>query len=320
MTVSQGERHAESAEPRLGAMMNPPRLVLIFREYAPGRIDEPANLSEFESLLEYAVEVGRSRWPQFDLPAEVFVRYLAQRLPEATPEKTLKQVLEGLRLADLHLACACVNKVPGADEALEEYCLTKVRLSLKQPDSVVDEICQNLRIQLLLDTPQVGPQIAAYKGKGSLPSWARVIAVNMLLKQANPGPVKTDENVLAALEALPAPGPSTEFELIKRRCYLEFRQALQQAFAALSREQRNLLRFYFVDRLTTTEISELFRVGQPTVSRWLKRTREQIHEETKHRLKERLRLSSQEFESLVEDIMSRFDLSLSQVLEEEEES
>jgi RNA polymerase sigma-70 factor len=58
----------------------------------------------------------------------------------------------------------------------------------------------------------------------------------------------------------------------------------------------------------------LFGKDQSTISRWLKDVRERVYEETKRRLQERLRLSSQEFESLMSAIQSKFDVSLSQLL------
>lgn len=69
------------------------------------------------------------------------------------------------------------------------------------------------------------------------------------------------------LEALPAPGIDAELDLIKQRHQKEFRQALREAFSALTSDERHLLRLYFVDRLSTTELGALLRVNQSTVSR-----------------------------------------------------
>jgi RNA polymerase sigma-70 factor len=147
----------------------------------------------------------------------------------------------------------------------------------------------------------------------------RVIAVRMALKRGAAAKETSDEGALAALEAMPASGQDAELELIKRRYRHEFRQAVGESFAALSSDQRYLLRLHFIDKLPTTKMGPLFGKDQSTISRWLKEAREQVYEDTKRRLQERLRLSSQEFQSLMDVIKSRFEMSLSQLLNEKEE-
>ncbi|HSP81478.1 MAG TPA: RNA polymerase subunit sigma-70, partial [Myxococcaceae bacterium] len=145
-----------------------------------------------------------------------------------------------------------------------------------------------------------------------------VIATRMLMKQVGAGPEQPKEDVLELLEAMPAPGRDVEMDLIRRRHQREFREVLREAFAALKGEQRNLLSLRHVDRLTTTQVARVFQVNQSTISRRLEQVHQEVYEETKRRLKERLRLSSREFESLLEDIRSQFELSLSQLLREDE--
>jgi RNA polymerase sigma-70 factor, ECF subfamily len=110
----------------------------------------------------------------------------------------------------------------------------------------------------------------------------------------------------------------TRIELIKRRYRREFRQALYEAFAELSSEQRYQLRLHFIEKLSTTEMGAMFYVNQSTVSRWLKNARRAVHEGTKRRLQERLGLSSNEFTSLLNAIESQLELSVSQVFKEPE--
>jgi RNA polymerase sigma-70 factor len=100
------------------------------------------------------------------------------------------------------------------------------------------EVCQKVRIHLLLGTSEAGPQIAEYTGRGALLSWIRVIAVRMAITQGGLVRETGEENILAALEAMPAPGPDPEFELLKRRYHREFSQAVRESFAAVSSEQR----------------------------------------------------------------------------------
>jgi len=302
-------------------MREPLKLAVTFLDDSLVRAAVPGDSAEIEGLLRRAWETGRGPWPQVVLRAEVFVPHLIQRLPEARAGSLLVPLLEQLALADLYLACACVHGVPAAIETLERHYLAKLPALLgylKLPAAMLDDVCQRVRIHLLLGTTDAGPRLAEYTGRGALLSWIRVIAARMALKHKQGTSVRErpDENVLAALEALPAPGLDVEFDLIKRRYHREFRQAVREAFAALSSEQRHLLRLHLVDRLSTTEMGPLFRVNQSTISRWIKSARQAVYEETKRRLQERLGLSSHEFESLLADLESQLDLSLSQVLKE----
>lgn len=279
--------------------------------------------AEIEVLLRRAWEIGHGRWPHVELPSDVFARHLSRLLPEASAESPLAPLIEQLALEDLYLACACVHGVPSAIETLEREYLAKLPGLLghiKLPSATtLDDVCQMVRTHLLLPTDKAVPRIAEYTGRGALMSWIRVVAVRMALRQRASDRETPEENRLAALEALPAPGPDAEFDLIKRRYHREFRQATREAFASLPSEQRHLLRLHFIERLPTTRLGPLFGVDQSTVSRWLKSARQAVYEETKRLLKERLGLSSHDFESMLADIESRFDVSLSQVLGEEED-
>jgi RNA polymerase sigma-70 factor, ECF subfamily len=276
--------------------------------------------AESESLLRRAWETGRRQWPQVDLPAEVFIRHVTRLLPEPPAKAALAPLIDKLDLEDLYLACACVNDVPVAGELFEQHYMAKLPALLgylKLSSAMLDEICQQVRTHLLVRTPEGTPRLAEYTGRGALMVWMRVIAVRMALKQGASARESPDEHGLAALENLPDPGMDAEMALLKSHSRHEFRQAVREAFAALSDDQRYLLRLHFIEGIPTTRMGPLFGKDQSTISRWLKEVRQSVYEETKRRLKERLRLSSQEFESLMSAIQSRFDVSLSQILGDE---
>jgi RNA polymerase sigma-70 factor (ECF subfamily) len=281
----------------------------------------PQGIAEFESLLYRAWETGRRQWPKVDLPAEVFIRHLTGLLPKPSAERPLAPHLMQLDLAGLYLACACVNDVSAASEMFEQHYMAKLPgllRYLKLSDAMLDEVCQWVRTQLLVRTPESPPRLKEYTGRGALLSWMRVIAVRMALRQGASVREIPDENGLAALATMPAARADAELTLMKSRYRHEFRQAVREAFAALSDDQRYLLRLHFIEGLPTTRMGPLFGKDQSTISRWLKDARQKVYEETKHRLQERLRLSSQEFESLMSAIQSNFDVSLSQILGEKD--
>lgn len=277
----------------------------------------PRDDTEFESLLRRAWETGRRQWPQVDLTAESFIHHLAGLLPKPREQGLLAPLVERLDLEGLYLACACVNHVPAASEVFEQHYMEKLPGLLgylKLPGAVLDEVCQRVRTLLLVRTPEAPPRLAEYTGRGALMIWIRVIAVRLALKQESSVRELPDRDGLAALAELPAPELDAEMALMKAHYRHEFRQAVREAFAALSDDQRYLLRLHFLEGLPTTRMGPLFGKDQSTISRWLKDAREQVYDETKRRLQERLQLSSQEFESLMSAINSRFDVSLSQVL------
>ncbi|MCY1077667.1 sigma-70 family RNA polymerase sigma factor [Archangium lansingense] len=299
-----------------------PSLMRIFLEHMSVPVGVPADADDFESQLRCAWEAGRDPWPQVALSAEVFVRYLAQRLDSGCRGMPLALVLNQLSQGDLYLACACVHGMPGAIAALESHYMAKLPALLgflKRSPMLIDDVCQLVRIHLLVGSNGSGPKLADYTGRGSLLSWIRVMAVRIALRLG--GQIREtvpEENLTAAIVAMPEPGADTELELIRRRYRREFRRAMHEAFAELSSVRRYQLRLHFIERLSTTQMGAMFYVNQSTVSRWLKHARQAIREGTKRRLQERFGLFSKEFMSLWNAIESQFDLSISQIFREEE--
>jgi RNA polymerase sigma-70 factor len=298
-----------------------PGLAATFLAHAKVRFVPPVETAALERLLVHAWETSRAQWPTVALPAGPFVIHLAERLPEAGPDSPLEPLLAQLSLAELYLACACVRGIASAIELFERNYLAKLPGLLrgpKQPEAMLDDVCQLARVKILVPTPEGGPKLAEYTGRGALLSWVRVTAVRIAIKlQAleKPAPDQDSDTVFAAL---PAPGVDTELDLIKRRHHTDFRLAMREAFSALAADERHLLRLYFVDQLSSYELAALFRVNQSTVSRWLKNTRQRVYEETQRRLQARLGLSPRDFKSFLAILDSQLELSISQLLGEED--
>lgn len=294
-------------------------LAATFLAHAKVRFVPPVDTAALEGLLVQAWEASRARWPAVALPAEPFVTHLAERLPKAEPDDPIEPLLAQLSLAELYLACACLRGLPSAIELFERNYLAKLPRLLRGPrlsEALLDDVCQLTRVKLLVTTPEGPPKIAEYAGRGALMSWVQVAATRFAIKLQAVAKPSSDEDVDIVGRALPAPGIDAELDLMKRRYHAEFRQAVREAFAALSADERYLLRLYFVDRLSMYELADLFRVNQSTVSRWLKSARQSVYEETRHRLQERLGLSSRDFQSFLAVIDSQFELSISQLLGE----
>lgn len=292
-------------------------LALAFLAHLPGHALPPAELEAIEHLLAKCWEGARARWPSVALPVEPFLAHLAPRVPVAPAGGALVPLLETLSLEELYLACACLRGVPGALELFDREYLAKLPAMLKNPklpEAMIDDVCQLLRVKMLVSTAEGPPKIVEYTGRGALMNWVRVSAVRLALKLQAIDKPSFEQEADTVLAALPAPGVDAELDLIKRRHHSDFRGAVREAFASLAADERHLLRLYFVDQLSMYELASLFRVNQSTVSRWLKSARQTIYEETRRLLQSRLGLSTTDFHSFLNVLGSQIELSLSQLL------
>ena len=293
------------------------KLAAIFLAHTKVRFVPPVDAAALERLLVHAWEASRAQWRTVPLPAELFVKHLAERLPEATPTSPIESLLEPLSLAELYLACACLHGVGAALEVFERSYLSKLPgllRSPKYPDTMIEDICQLTRMKLLVPPPEGRPKIAEYTGRGALASWVRVTATRIAIKLHSTEKPAPEEDADTFFSALPAPGVDPELDAIKRRHQPDLREAMREAFSSLSPEDRHLLRLYFVDQLSMYELATLFRVSQPTISRWLKSTRETVYKETRRHLQARLGLSQRDFQSFLAMLDSQLELSISQLL------
>jgi RNA polymerase sigma-70 factor len=293
-------------------MEKPLSLARIFRECAPERVDVPADDEKLVALLQPALEKAKAPWPPLVLPDDVFVRHLAGQLCTASPERTLAQELERRHLADLYLACACLEEVRGAVQLLEQHVLERLPAMLRpfrQPVDVLDEICQQVRIHLLVGTSQGGPKLETYGGLGALVKWAYAIASNMVPQQTPPRRDRAEHEVAAAFEALSVPGTHADLDIIKRRYGPEFRQTLREILATLPLMQQRMLRHYYVDGLKTAALGRIMGMDQSTAWRKLRSTHQAVYRELRRRLQERHSLSSQDFNSIL-DVIRRSQLYL----------
>lgn len=278
---------------------------------------EAAQLLEseaFEQQLAALWQSGCAAWPDVTLPAEAFVRHLAERLSDG---ESISVFLSSVNAPDLFLACACLRRVPSALTAFERHLLTQVPRFLGRIDGTpafVDEITQQLREKLFVAPEGTAPKIADYSGRGPLAVWLRVVACRTALNlKRQRADVPLDDE--PADRAAPSLRPSDiELDYLRQRYRDDFRAALRDAIAALPDDRRDVLRFYFLSGLSLEKIGALFHVHQTTVTRWLAHSREAILRETRRLLGLRLRLSPTEFDSLAGLLRSELDLSLSVLL------
>ncbi|MCP3138188.1 sigma-70 family RNA polymerase sigma factor [Pyxidicoccus xibeiensis] len=297
--------------------MEPVRgLAEMFLATAKVRFAPPPSLAALEALLSRSWEEARAHWPTVVLPPPLFVAHVAERLPEEGPDSPPEALMGQLSLVDLYLACACVHGIPSAIETFDRHYLAKLPALLRrsgQSAALIDDLCQQARLNLLVPTPGGEARIASYSGRGALTNWVSVAVSRMKLKMLDKqGPAPDGDGDNIEDWGIPSPEQNLEVEFIRRRHHADFRLAIKEAFSTLPDDKRHLLRLYYGDQLSSYELAPLFNVNQGTISRWLKAAREAVYAETRRLLQERLGLSTQDIESIGGD--SQLGVSLSQLL------
>jgi RNA polymerase sigma-70 factor (ECF subfamily) len=272
---------------------------------AAGRSEHPAALDETLARL---WDEAQAAWPGVELDGNELMRALGARIGK--DEEPLA-ALAKLHVADLSLACACVRGDPRALATFEEQLLQRVPAMVSRIErrpAVVDEICQILRTRLLVGDGSSPPKLADYSGRGRLAAWLRVAANNealMLLRRRREEPRPSRELRAGAIASRVDP----EGALFRQRHRQQFQAALDEALAALTPRERNLLRAYFVDEMTIDQLSARFRVHRSSAARWVQKAQERVLDETRRLLGERLQLSPSEFASLARLVKSELHLS-----------
>ncbi len=243
-------------------------------------------------------------WPRVELSEETLRRLLEPKLPPDDSEVSLRS----LALSDLYLACACVSGNVLAIELLDQHYLAKLPTLLKLSAVQLDEVCQKVRIHLLVGLDGAQPHLKGYSGRGRLMNYIKVIASRMALPRAGAQEQETwQEIVLEELESIPSPRPSPELEFGRRRDRFAFNQCLRTSFDALPEEHQDLLRMNYIEGISTTALAVVFGVNQSTISRRIKDVRRELYEKTKRCLQDKLGLTSEEFRSLLSSIRSQLE-------------
>jgi len=216
--------------------------------------------------------------------------------------------LDGLRLADLALAWAC-GRGDGAAIALfeqryfpqAERALKKMKLS----QTLSDDVLGWMRFELFARPG--GPLIATYSGRGDLGSWVRSIAVHQALKQA-----KKQRRDVTPEAAAELPVPEAGLASMRGAYGKQFTRALDECFRALSVEQRNLLRQYFLDGLSIDVLAKLHAVHRSTAARRVDAARAALAAAVRERLLKDLALSRSDVDEVI--TLSNLDESLGGLL------
>ncbi len=292
-----------------------PSLVRPFLDAAPATV-RPAleAVADLDRRLWTIVAEGRAAWPDLNVDAKDVVVFVARHITEDLADAAL----DGLRPADLYLACACAQQLPGAINAFDRDYMKEVDIALSRmriAPARLQDVQQLVRQRLVVGggtagAPTSAGKISEYGGRGDLRRWVRSVAVRTCLNDMRKGKreVLVDDDQLIAQHAVSADDPEVEY--MKRTYAAEFKQAFAEALAALGPREQTLLRYHHVDGLNIDEIGAIYRVHRVTAFRWLEKAKEQLVRSTLDVLRGRLKLPAAELDSVLRMIRSQIHLSI----------
>lgn len=252
-------------------------------------------------------------YPRVALPLAAYRSFVAALAPGPVELATL-------HLEDLFLACAAALGDAAAVSAIDAVHLRQVPawVARQRPtEAELDELTQRLREHLFVRGEGRRPRIAEYGGRGPLGAWLRVLALRLFASE------RRGTKQHASLDDLTQHafvGQSPEHQLAKARYQDAFDQALRDAFAELTSEQRALFRFQFGKGLTLDQIATVLGTHRATVARHIASAREELWRGLTNLLRERLQLGAREVDELLAEWRSKLELSLSGLLRESTES
>ena len=223
-------------------------------------------------------------WGPFDLPLRCFeeraVERIVRRLSRSgvvpSPE-AVRDVAARTPLADLALAVACSDEVPGSWETLVGRLSPRlVGLARKHGADATDArtLADDVLAEMSLPAShgRVRRLIDTYEGAGSLFGWAAVILVRRLhrIRSRGAGRGAPGDSGGATQGEAADRGHSDPAEVLAAEDTVRrFRIALTAAWAALPGRERLALSCRYGDGTPQTRIATLLRVSEPHTSRIL---------------------------------------------------
>jgi RNA polymerase sigma-70 factor, ECF subfamily len=248
---------------------------------------------------------GKRKWPLVELGFDVFFGHCSRVLPPGDSHALPREA------ASLYLCCACAEAQPEALRSFESEGMSVAKAAIARIDrssDFVQDTLQEVWDKLLLGSEA---KVRLYSGRGPLKAWVRVAATRVALDRYRARNRLTARHV-ELTDKLAAPCGSPEARLLKARFGKAFHQALRAAVAALSAQERNVLRMHVVGQCSIDEIGRAYNVHRATAARWLDRSRARIYEQVRYELCVRHeKLTASEFKSLATLMGSELELSLS---------
>jgi RNA polymerase sigma-70 factor (ECF subfamily) len=256
------------------------------------------------SDLDAAVDAARAEWPKLKVNRAEFRTLLSSSGPKALSHAS-----------DLYLAFACTCRDPAAARELAARVDQEVPHALRhfgQDTAFAEDVGQQLLTKLLAGGKGDRRKIESYAGRGPLNAWLRAAAVRTAINALETQ--KSQASVDANL-AVPGRGPvDPELAHIRKKYGAALKGVVEAALRDLQPDDRNVLRFYFVDGLTVEQIARLRGAHKSTVSRLITRVRTQLLADVKEQLADRLKARPEELSSVLRAMVSQLDVSIERAL------
>lgn len=263
-----------------------------------------------EALAAFLAEAERGA-PDAEVPRASFLAYVADRIPaDDDPVTTLAE----MRAADLRVACACVA---GDDTAMAIFVarlseVVNISLRKLRLTEMSDDIRQSLFDRLLLPREDRPPALALYSGRGPLQAYVRV-AVTREAFRLTKKRKKERPDYEAIVERAVADG-DPETAALNARYGPVVKAAFQAAIEELESRERRLLRYHYIEQLTTRQMGVLLGMHSSTVTRQLAQTRAHLLQRARAHMIQAMSATPEELASIVRMVESQLDLSLVRML------
>jgi RNA polymerase sigma-70 factor (ECF subfamily) len=279
------------------------------------RVRSPADVDDEPALAAALARLwgeARAAWPEIEIDPQDFIAFVADRV---SPGPCQVSDIEALRPGDLLLCFGCLEGDTTALAALDAGCIANVSSVVRRlmlSSSEADEVRQQLRTRLLVGNTE-GPRLAAYSGRGDLRNWVRTAALrlaqNHIAARAR-APAGSDDGLARAVAAVPDP----DLAVLQAQYGRLFAECFEAATGDLSSKERTLLRFAFVDGMTSDALGAMHGVHRATAARWVASARDRLSARTRRRMMERLRVGTRDLQSILRLIQSRIDVSVRRCL------
>jgi RNA polymerase sigma-70 factor (ECF subfamily) len=283
---------------------------------APSR-EALARLPDLEQKLYLRFSEAQGAWPEFRVIAEVFLPYAAARVDAGDPAGSF----EKLRLTDLYVACACVQRDGRAVAALHARHFAEIEAAvarMRLPAAKIDDVKQIVSRTLFVGDASSPPHVVQYSGKGDLRGWLRVTAVRAALKviRKEKREILVEDDALFEAQAAHVAAADPEMMYVKEVYRAAFKQAFQEALDSLTDREKILVRQHVVDELSIDQLGALYQVHRATAARWVQGARDTLLTRTRKRFMANVKISATECESIMRMVRSQLDVTIRRRLQE----
>ena len=266
---------------------------------------EPSQTRALETL--YAR--GRQAHANLRVSERAFARHL-----ERCSNQPAGGARDELAAADLYLACACIERVPGAAAEFELHFAKVIRRAVSRVVVEHDDCKdaeQRVRQHLLVGAGHVGPALVKYPGQAPLAQWISVVAVRVAISMLRSESAERRLRQRAGAEAI---GVNPEQLFMKAEIREALEPAVDEALGRLADRDRLIMRLFLVGGMTTHAIGRSLGLSHQAISKRLARAREALLRDIRATVAARLKLRKTELSSVMRVVGSQLDVNVSRVL------